>query len=290
MVSNVTYLDQSNYFSDIAVDSRGYVHVAVYTAGKGPHTAVLDQSLRSVKNISLTSLQLQLLHVQYLQLVVDSTNAVYLFDSAWGSSTEGRVLVLSSRQWLQSASWRAPISLQSNITSQSNYVMAIDSDDYLYFQQINGYKMLYITSQKGQLQYTYQLGTGNASEPWIEDVVIDSQYRMWHTRTGDSHVSVVDSDGMLVAAYDTFSTSSYGFIHPIDIDLHNNIVVAMVWSRRCWSCHRRATSWTRCRRLSHPSGASVSCWPNMAEVAEVRLAVRCWSATGTRRMWYRATR
>ena len=227
IVSNSSYFfDPFLYLGDIAVDSRGYVYVAAQIGENQLYIAVLDESLRSVKNVSLRSLQPPVLDVQYLQLVVDSTNALYLFNSGSDSSTDGQVWRLSPRQWLQSASWKAPIQLRNNITTTSSYVMAIDSDDYLYFQQINGYKMLYITSQKGQLQYTYQLGTGNMSDPWIEDVAIDAQMRMWHTHIDDTVVSVVDSDGQLVAEYDILSTNLYGYPQPIDVDQYNNVVVA----------------------------------------------------------------
>ena len=49
--------------------------------------------------------------------------------------------------------------------------------------------MLYITDSNGVVQVSYQLGTGNMSEPWIDDVAIDAQLQMWHTHEYNTYIS-----------------------------------------------------------------------------------------------------
>ena len=134
------------------------------------HPKVFDESLQSLQNVSLSSLWPPMLNPYSLQLVVDSTSSVYLFASSPRSNIDEYVWVLSPRQWIQHASWRAPLQISNNRTA--NYILAINNQDYLYFQQTSGYKTLYITDQQGEPQWTIQLGTDNMSDPWINAVAI----------------------------------------------------------------------------------------------------------------------
>ena len=98
------------------------MYVEADNAREGHTLKVFDEQLRSLKNVSLDELRPPPPRTVELQLVVDSTNAVYLFSSAAGnSSANGRVWVLSPREWQQQATWQAPITLSGN-----RYLAAID--------------------------------------------------------------------------------------------------------------------------------------------------------------------
>ena len=226
VVRNVSYFDSQHWLGAITVDSRDYVYVFAHSQQDSFHLKVFDESLQSLKNVSMASLQPSASSTWELQLLVDSVNSVYLFSSVPGSTNDGYVWVLSPRQWLQQASWKAPIRTSTNRTDTAYYVIAIDSQDYLYFQQTNGYKMLYITDQQGALQYSYQLGSGNTSSPWIDAVAIDSQGQMWHTFLGSPLVSVLDGSGKGVRLYNILTVNRYSYAKNIDVDLMGNVVVA----------------------------------------------------------------
>ena len=116
------YGSGGRYLRSIAVDSRNYVYVEADNAKEGHTLKVFDEQLRSLKNVSLDELRPPPPRTENLQIVVDSTNAVYLFSStATPSSANGRVWVLSPREWQQQASWQAPITLSGN-----EYLAAID--------------------------------------------------------------------------------------------------------------------------------------------------------------------
>ena len=85
--------------------------------------------------------------------------------------------------------------------------------------------MLYIADQQGGLQYTYQLGSGNASEPVINALAIDAQLQMWHTHLGHVDLTVLDSTGRLVASFDVLSKSRYSYTQHIGVDLLGNVNV-----------------------------------------------------------------
>ena len=224
VIRNISYVDSREWFGNIAVDNRGYVYALAFNVDDGYLMNVFDESLELLKTVKLQTLQPPVTLSYALQVVVDSTNSVYLFSSSPGRKIDGQVWVLSPRQWIQQASWQAPIQLSNNRTAY--YRMAIDSQDYLYFQAINGYKNLYITDQQGALQMNYQMGTGNRSEPWIDDLVIDSQGQMWHTLSGSTYVTVFDSSASLVAVYNLLSSDFPLWTVHIDVDLTGNVVVA----------------------------------------------------------------
>ena len=220
---NVSFLDTNHWLGHIAVDNRDFVYVTAYNRQDGYHVKVFDDSMTSVKNVSLTDLQPTLWYGYNVQIAVDSLDSVYLFDSSPGADTDGQVWVLSPRGWLQSASWKAPIQTSSNWTAY--YLMTVDSQDYLYFQSTNTYKMLYIADRKGQLQQSFQLGTGDSSDLWINDVAVDSHNQMWHTLDGSTYVTKFDSNGQLAGAYNVLAATTYNTIY-IDVDLLGNVVVA----------------------------------------------------------------
>ena len=213
----------------IAVDSLNHVFVladGMFRAGM-EQLLVLDASLGSLANISVTSLQPPLSDPLEAQLAVDSANSVYLFSSAPGTPTYGYVWVLSPRQWVQQAAWLAPVPLSFSLAAAwMEYVLAIDNTGLLYFQQSSGNQTLYLTDQQGRLQYSYQLGTGDVGEPWIRDVAVDAQLRMWHTHLNSSYVSVTDSNGQLVATYNLVATSRGRSRANVDVDVLNRVVVA----------------------------------------------------------------
>ena len=228
-VQNVSFVNATLYMAAIAVDSLNHVFVladGMFRAGM-EQLLVLDASLGSLANISVTSLQPPLSDPLEAQLAVDSANSVYLFSSAPGTPTYGYVWVLSPRQWVQQAAWLAPVPLSFSLAAAwMEYVLAIDNTGLLYFQQSSGNQTLYLTDQQGRLQYSYQLGTGDVGEPWIRDVAVDAQLRMWHTHLNSSYVSVTDSNGQLVAIYNLVATSRGRSRANVDVDVLNRVVVA----------------------------------------------------------------
>ena len=224
VIRNVSFTDQYHWLGRIAVDRRGYVFVTADGDDYGSHLKVLDASLRPVKNVSLVELQPALYSAYSVQVVVDSTNSIYLFDESGqpGMGTNGVVWVLGPRQFVQQSVWKAPIS--SNFTDR--FIMAIDNQDYLYFQARSGYKMLYITDQSGALQSSYQLGSGSMASPSIEAVAIDAQLQMWHTHSGSTMVSVLDSNGNLISMPDVLSSASWGWTSYVAVDALNNVIVS----------------------------------------------------------------
>ena len=225
------YVDSLFYNARIAVDSRDNVFVLTVPLLPLPpfhdtaELKVFDAQLQSVKNITVKSLQPPVSYAETMQLVVDSSNFVYLFDVI--ERTVPQVWVLSPRQWMQQAYWQAPIPTGNS----TRYVLAIDNTDYLYFQQVSGDKNLFITDVKGSLQYTYQLSRGDIDEPDIRDVTIDAQLQMWHTYMNSSAVTVIDSSGRFIADYNLLSMNYGRSNSAIDVDLLNNVVIADRWEQ-----------------------------------------------------------
>ena len=210
------WLDGGHSLSRIAVDSRNYVLVTAYNWQQQYHVLVLDEQLRQVKSISSSSLDPPLAQAYNLQLAVDSSDTVYLFNSNPGVPLDGQVWALNSREWRQTMSWRAPVNTSNSWAEQ--YVLAIDNQDYLYFQQTNGAKQLVIADQKGTQQFAMQLGSGSESEPWISDVVVDAQLQMWHVFADSSTVALYSDEGELVGSYDVLTAGGVGYSGHIDID------------------------------------------------------------------------
>ena len=226
MLRNASFAGAAFYLDQIVVDSRGYVFVTTWPFRNVDPSAssqllVFNSGLTQLHNLSFSTLQ-PTTTTRDMQVVVDSTNTVFLFDGNPFSSTFGCVWTLSARGWQQLSSWQAPI----NLDNQTFYLLAIDNQDYLYFQQVSGYKMLYITDRSGAVLMSYQLGTGNASDPDIDDVAIDAQLQMWHTHQYSTLISVIDSNGKLVAVYDVLTyTSRYEYrTNHIAVDAYNNVL------------------------------------------------------------------
>ena len=127
VVQNASYWELDLYLNAIAVDSRGYVHLVATDYASVYQLLVLDEQLRSVKNVSLSELQPRSTGPDRLQLAVDSGNAVYLFESLAKQPSDGRVWVLSPREWRQQATWLAPVErTAANDSVSLTYVMAVD--------------------------------------------------------------------------------------------------------------------------------------------------------------------
>ena len=93
-VSNASFWAVDHRLGNIATDSSGHVFVVANSTADGYHLKVLDEQLRSLANISLDALQPPArwkLPPYSLQLVVDSGNAVYLFDAEPRGPTANRV-------------------------------------------------------------------------------------------------------------------------------------------------------------------------------------------------------
>ena len=208
----------------IALDSKSKsVFVVAYDDRQGAEQQllVLDGDLNQVGGVPFSSLKPAPSDTREMQLIVDSTDTIYLFDSYQRSSALGTVWVLSPNQWTQQQTWKAPISL----TNYTGCVLAIDNADYLYFQDASGYQMLWITDDAGAVQAQFQLGTGNMSEPRITDVAIDAQQQMWHTYERSSYISVSDSNGKLLVLYDVMTPYQWRPNH-IRVDSQNNVIVS----------------------------------------------------------------
>ena len=220
--ANFTNRD-GHYLFEIAVDSHGFVLVTATTARvQGQQLLVLNSDLQQVATVDFSSsLKPPPGPSVRVQLAVDSTDTVYLFDGHTRSSNPGTVWVLNPSQWTQQQTWEAPISL----VNFTGCVMVIDNEDMLYFQSVAGYKMLYVTDVSGMVQMTYQLGTGNMSEPRISRMAIDAHLQMWHTYQDNGFITVRDSNGKLVAVYDILQ-DHVAIQNRIAADANNNIIAS----------------------------------------------------------------
>ena len=226
VIQNITHWDVRHSMRSIATDSRGYVHVVSTSNEEGYHLAVFDAQLRSLKNVSMAGLRPAVAARDILQMDIDSGNSVYIFTSTprQNRPNNERVWVLNPRQWTQQATWIAPIPHNRNVTTAFFYVFAIDSQDQLYFQQSNRYQTLYITDTSGELQYSKDL-VANTTAPWIDNLVIDAQFNMWHTYQGSTYVAALDSNGNYLAAYDVMSANTF-LSRSIDVDQRGWIIAS----------------------------------------------------------------
>ena len=226
VVGNASLTNTPYLLSEINVDSNGYVYVSAYSysRGAGPMLLIFDGNLTLQTNISLSTLK-PATSTYDLQIVIDyNGNTVYLFDGNPYSNTRGYVWVLrgDGRTWTQLNTFNAPI----NLANYTGYVIGIDHTGLLYFQAVSGYKIVYISDAYGGLQAQFQLGTGNMSEPWIDDIAIDSQLRMWHTHEANSYISVTDTNGKLLSVYDILSDNTYYSYRTnhIAVDMNGNVI------------------------------------------------------------------
>ena len=226
IVHNVSYVDTPYFLDKVALDYRyeSFVYVTAYSyssRGNGQMLLVFDGNLTLQTNLSLSTLK-PATNSTNLQMVIDSFNNVYLFDGTPSSNTRGNVWVLNSRSWRQ-GEFMAPIDLANH----TGYVIGIDGTNFLYFQAVSGWKQLYISNVYGEVQAQFQLGTGNTSDPRIDDIAIDWQMRMWHTHAANSYISVFDSYGKLLAVYDILSDNTYHSYRTnhIVVDAYSQVVV-----------------------------------------------------------------
>ena len=225
VVHNRTYWTLELNLIAIATDSRGYVFVTSTNFAAESDLLVLDEQLHPLRNVSLNDLRPRSVFPAFLQLAVDSGDTVYLFDSSPRSATDGRVWSLSPREWRQQATWQAPVERTAvNGTEALYYVMAIDSQDALYFQQISSYRTLFITDQRGELQYSQRLANSTGG-PDISDVAIDADGHMWHTYDASTYVTVIDTDGNVLAAHNVLSVDR-PTSKPLDIDQRGRVIVS----------------------------------------------------------------
>ena len=138
VVRNASLADINYSLDAIAVDSRGYVFVTAAPPASQQWTGLLifNSELTLLTNISFSSL-MPPSDARAVQLAIDSNDTVWLFDgkpSPFSSTnTRGHVWALSPHQWQQQSSWQAPITLATT----TSYVMAIDNNDSLCFQQVS---------------------------------------------------------------------------------------------------------------------------------------------------------
>ena len=230
VVNNVSlYIDSTLRGVTIEVDSRPRLR-----AGQPAHSyppfddvaqlKVFTRQLQPVRNSTLKPLQPPATSAVSMQIVVDSSNYVYLFGII--ERIMPQVWVFSPLRWPQQSSWQPPIPVVDN----TRYGLGSTTRTTCTSSRPAATRRVHHRPE-GRLAVQLPVGTGNISEPHIRDVAIDAQLQMWHTYMNSSAVSVIDSSGRLITDYNLLSMSYGRSNSAIDVDLLNNVVVTDGWEQ-----------------------------------------------------------
>ena len=214
----------------IQVDSQHVVYVTAFDYTAFPPTAshllTFDAQLRPLQNASLASLKP--VGVPTL-LVLDSNRYLYLFtDSVYFPQLNPTVWVLEPRRLVQVDAWQAPIPiLPRSSPNFTSYLLAIDADDLLYFQQTTAGQRTLIASTGGDAVATLDLLAGRAvaSNP-VSDLAVDAALNVYLTSLSSSSVDVFDSNGRPLPRLAVLSQGS-GYPGPqLGFDLQGQLQVS----------------------------------------------------------------
>ena len=186
-------LPSHHYAEHLVVDLRHQVYLGVAVSGSTPEGSsaviVLDSQLRPLQNRSLDALKPP---GAPTQLVHDSGGYVYLFSDSVYHGFNPTVWVLEPRKLVQVDAWPAPI---PNNTAP---ILAVDSEDTLYFQLRGGDRRTILTSTGGDTIATLDLFAGQAppsQSSWVADIAVDSALSIYLAPAYDPFVYVFDSSG-----------------------------------------------------------------------------------------------
>ena len=164
---------------NIAVDARSHVwlsgiwHPDLSTQSQ-PAVVHLDARLQLLQTISLASLKPPYLNDLQPQVVIDSKGWVYCFDGYAWSDQRGQMYVLDGQgEQMDAYVVNIPMLPYPNST---DYVMAIDSTDLLYFQQTSGSGLTYLLSagnERVDVLDLFQRRRDSALE-LIADIAVDA--------------------------------------------------------------------------------------------------------------------
>ena len=229
------YAPPNTYAQHIAVNSKSQVYVTLITTVGGPFDryfagamlVVLDAQLRPVRNVSMASLKPA---SNATQLVIDSADYVYLFSEWFVGPTNPTVWVLEPRNLVQADAWKANIPLPAPYTANyTDYLLAIDNTDLLYFQQVTAARQTFLFTVGSDYVTTLDLLGPTSNYDYDEDVTdlaIDAKLNLYFTRASSYAVDVFDTNGRRQAPLFVLNGPSLYYEVPLlDIDRYGYLQV-----------------------------------------------------------------
>jgi hypothetical protein len=183
----------------LAVDSTSQVYVTA-SRRQGLLLLQLDSALRGVGNVSLSTLTPP---SRATQLVIDSMDYVYLFIGA----RRGRTDAISTRVWVmerhtlkQADTWEAKLpTFTAGTVNDTTYLIAIDSTDTLYFQQVQAQRQTFLLTPGGDPVQSFDLYSSRPrptdDSQLITDLAIDSNQVMHFVERGSALIERFDQTG-----------------------------------------------------------------------------------------------
>ena len=203
----------------LTVDSSSRLVVTGWSREDGAHLLQFDDRLQPLRTLSLERLEPPL--SAEAQVVADSQGFLYLFPASFPHTeggTAARVWVLDSASGQQVDSWEAPIRFSAARDNRTDYILAIDGQDTLYFQQTGWEQLTFLVSTGGEAVETWnRLGRRRRPEErsLISDIAIDGRQTLNVVR--QSHAGLVerfDRHGEPLPPFEVLSGERAGWSGP----------------------------------------------------------------------------
>ena len=219
----------------IAVDSKGQVYVTLtsYVVSSwwewlptGVQLLVFDSFLRPLRNTSVSTVLRPPSNAT--QIAIDSDDYIFLFSERL-VPINPTVWVLEPRALTQVDAWKANLPVvERGAANYTDYLLAIDSTDVLYFQQTTAQRRTYLFSSGSDYVATLDLlGYSSNYRTPVTDLTIDAALNLYFVSADSMAVEVFDTNGKRLPSLRVLSGPSlYAEVPRLDVDAQGVVQVS----------------------------------------------------------------